>query len=48
VTLVRPVHHLPRGRVVYVQAVLADHVTLSVGLGRERHGALRTAKRFLT
>jgi len=47
-TLVRSIHHLTRGRIMHVQAVLTYHVTLAVGLSRECHRALRTSEWLLT
>ena len=47
-TFERSVHHLPCRRVMHVQAVLTDHVTLAVRLCRERHRTLRTSEWLLT
>ena len=46
-TLVWPVHHLARRRVVNVKAMFTHHVALSVGLGRKRNWAFGALERFL-
>lgn len=47
-TLEWSIHHLARGRIMHVQAVLTDHVTLTIGLCGERHWALWTSEWLLT
>ena len=47
VAFVRPIHHLTCGRIMHVQAMLPDHVTLTIWLGGKRHRTLRTSERLL-